>query len=57
MELSLEQKHLIELAKEGKNVLVDAYIGSGKTTTIQTLCNEIVKLNRVASSDLLGWSG
>ena len=41
MELSLEQKHLIELAKEGKNVLVDACIGSGKTITIQTLCNEM----------------
>ena len=30
---------MIELAKEGKNVLVDACIGSGKTTSIQKLCD------------------
>lgn len=40
-ELSDEQQELIALAKEGKNVLVDACIGSGKTTTIQVLCNEL----------------
>ncbi|MBR0542462.1 MAG: AAA family ATPase [Clostridia bacterium] len=37
--LSPEQNYLIELAQQGKNVLVDACIGSGKTTTIQQLCN------------------
>lgn len=40
-DLSDEQRRLITLAKEGKNVLVDACIGSGKTTTIQVLCNEL----------------
>lgn len=40
-QLSDEQKQLIIKAKEGKNVLVDACIGSGKTTAIQVLCNEI----------------
>lgn len=40
-DLSEEQQEMIRLAKEGKNVLVDACIGSGKTTTIQTLCNEM----------------
>lgn len=40
-QLSDEQKQLIIKAKEGKNVLVDACIGSGKTTTIQVLCNEL----------------
>lgn len=40
-DLSEEQQSMIALAKSGKNVLVDACIGSGKTTTIQVLCNEI----------------
>lgn len=40
-ELSDEQQMMIQLAKQKKNVLVDACIGSGKTTTIQVLCNEI----------------
>lgn len=40
-ELSTEQQEFIELVKQGKNVLVDACIGSGKTTAIQTLCNEL----------------
>ena len=30
----------IKTAKQGKNILVDACIGSGKTTAIQALCNE-----------------
>ena len=40
-ELSTEQKHFVEQAKTGKNILVDACIGSGKTTAIQYLCNEL----------------
>jgi Ni2+-binding GTPase involved in maturation of urease and hydrogenase len=39
--LSTEQQLFIEKAKEGKNILVDACIGSGKTTAIQHLCNEL----------------
>lgn len=39
--LSAEQEYLITLAEQGKNVLVDACIGSGKTTTIQELCNRL----------------
>lgn len=37
--LSDEQEQFIDTAIEGHNVLVDACIGSGKTTSIQTLCN------------------
>ena len=40
-ELSEEQQEMITYVKQGHNVLVDACIGSGKTTAIQTLCNEI----------------
>ncbi|MCD7723657.1 MAG: AAA family ATPase [Clostridiales bacterium] len=36
--LSDEQQLFIDKAKEGKNILVDACIGSGKTTAIQRLC-------------------
>ena len=39
-ELSDEQQELIKRAKDGENVLVDACIGSGKTTAIQVLCNQ-----------------
>ena len=39
--LSDEQIKFIEVAKQGKNILVDACIGSGKTTTIQHLCEEL----------------
>ena len=41
IELSQEQKQFIQTAKEGKNILVDACIGSGKTTAIQHLCDEL----------------
>lgn len=37
--LSDEQQVFIDKALEGKNILVDACIGSGKTTAIQTLCD------------------
>ena len=40
-DLTSEQQHLIESARNGYNILVDACIGSGKTTTIQVLCNEL----------------
>ena len=39
--LSDEQQLFIDKAKEGKNILVDACIGSGKTTAIQRLCCEL----------------
>ena len=41
MILSDEQLKMIFEAKKGVNILVDACIGSGKTTTIQALCNEL----------------
>ena len=41
MELSDEQKEFIEIALSGANVLVDACIGSGKTTSIQKLCDKM----------------
>ena len=40
-DLTEEQKELINRVKAGENVLVDACIGSGKTTTIQVLCGEM----------------
>ena len=39
--LSDEQKHFVDVALCGHNVLVDAVIGSGKTTAIQALCDMI----------------
>lgn len=45
--LSNEQQQFIDLALRGKNILVDACIGSGKTTTIQCLCNMIRQEKRV----------
>jgi len=36
--LSEEQERFIELSMLGKNVIVDACVGSGKTTSIQALC-------------------
>lgn len=40
-QLSNEQQLFIEKALEGENILVNACIGSGKTTAIQNLCNEL----------------
>ena len=39
--LSNEQDACIKAALAGKNILVDACIGSGKTTAIQRLCDEL----------------
>lgn len=39
--LSQEQELLIQKAHEGNNILVDACIGSGKTTSIQHLCQRL----------------
>ena len=41
LKLTGEQEALISNAMLGKNVLVDACVGSGKTTTIQALCNAL----------------
>lgn len=41
LQLSGEQQLFIEEALQGRNILVDACIGSGKTTAIQSLCNEL----------------
>ncbi len=41
IQLSQEQRLFISEAKNGNNILVDACIGSGKTTAIQYLCDEL----------------
>ena len=45
--LSDEQRLFIEKALDGKNILVDACIGSGKTTAIQSLCEEISSSKKI----------
>lgn len=47
MQLSAEQQNMISVALQGKNILVDACIGSGKTTTIQQLCLQIPVQKRI----------
>lgn len=47
LQLSSEQLLFIEKALQGENILVDACIGSGKTTAIQNLCNELPSTKRV----------
>ena len=44
--LTNEQQELIDYAKQGNNVLVDACIGSGKTTSLQHLVVELKKLDK-----------
>lgn len=39
--LSYEQQEFVDTAKQGENILVDACIGSGKTTAIQKLCSAL----------------
>lgn len=41
VKLSDEQEAFIDAALSGANVLVDACIGSGKTTSIQQLCSRL----------------
>ena len=41
IQLSDEQKYAIKMAKEGHDILIDACIGSGKTTTIQQMMLEL----------------
>ena len=43
IKLSEEQENFINKALEGHNILVNACIGSGKTTAIQLLCNKLSK--------------
>ena len=41
VQLSSEQQVFTQKALQGNNILVDACIGSGKTTAIQNLCNQL----------------
>ena len=47
IQLSEEQQDFVNKALEGHNILVNACIGSGKTTAIQLLCNKIPKSKRI----------
>lgn len=47
MQLSGEQQLFIEKALQGENILVDACIGSGKTTAIQNLCNKLPSTKKI----------
>lgn len=45
--LTDEQELFITKALEGNNILVDACVGSGKTTAIQALCNRFPKDKKI----------
>lgn len=47
LKLTKEQRKFIKFALAGNNVLVDACIGSGKTTSIQCLCDLIPKEKQI----------
>ena len=47
LQLSDEQQLFIEKALQGYNILVDACIGSGKTTAIQNLCNKFSDTKKI----------
>lgn len=47
IKLSSEQQLFIEKALQGENILVDACIGSGKTTAIQNLCNKLPSKKKI----------
>ena len=47
LKLSSEQNEFIAKALAGSNILVDACIGSGKTTAIQQLCNAFPQDKRI----------
>lgn len=47
MKLTNEQQSFIDKALKGANILVDACIGSGKTTVIQQLCCQIPNTKKV----------
>lgn len=46
-ELSDEQRAFVDMARTGCSILVDACIGSGKTTAIQVLCNSLPADRRI----------
>jgi hypothetical protein len=43
VQLSREQQKMVDVALSGRDVIVDATVGSGKTTSIQALCAEAGK--------------